>query len=580
MKKMIALLLAFALLFTFSACASDEQVSTTENQVDGSAESDAADSSEVESQEKILRLIKNTDLKSMDAQRVKNDVTLEVLTSCMDGLYYINQEGLPETALAESTYVSDDGKKYVFMIREAYWANGDPVTAHDFVYAWRRLADPEVASEYAYLLGVSGIKNGEAVVSGELPPEELGVYAEDDKMLIVELERRIPYFFTLTSFAPFFPLNEKFVEEKGDAYGSSVETMLSNGAFMLTDWNKGDSWKLVKNPDYYDADDVKLDAIEYQYMEDAEAAVLEYEAGNADFVSLPIELVEDYREHRDYHVNYGENLWYLNVNSNKPEFVNEDLAKALKYSVDQEKLANTLLIDQKDVAIPMYGLVPFNMALSPVGEDFRVKSVNQFEYDKELAVNHWDQAKERLQKENIEVNPLQLELLYDDSELSQYIAEFVKQGIESTLDGVSIQLKCLSEDEISELLQDKEKEQDQNQNEEQEKPYDIVLRRWSAKYPDPMSFLELYMENNPRNYSHWRNNDYQRMMKECLAARDDSEFRWHKLQKAERKFLINKPGGPIPLYQDINPCLFNPRVKGVIKSAFGTKFKYKYADIE
>ncbi len=549
MKKIVSMLLAISLLFSVSACSSNEQ--------SGAGAGGSEGGSEVAAKEKVIKLIKNIDLSSMDAQLSTDGLAFEVITSCTDGLYYMNEEGLPVPALAEKTEVSEDGLKYTFSIKEAKWSNGEPVTAHDFVYSWRRLGDPEVACDYSYMLDVAGIKNGAAVASGDLPIEELGVSAPDDKTFVVELDRAVPFFLSLTSFTPFFPANEKFVKEMGAEYGLSVEGTISNGPFKLVEWNQGASWKLVKNPDYYDADVVKLDAIEYKYMGDSQSAVLEYESGNADFVKLTGDLVEMYKDHKDYSVNLGEYLWYLNVNIEKPGLDNENVIQAIKYAFDRKQIAENVL---KDGSIPIYGFVPLNMTASPEGDDFRATNGALFSDDKALAKEHWAKAKSEMG-----VDSLELEFLYEDTEQCKNVAEFIKAELESTLEGLVINLKSQPKKTRLSLMKSKE--------------YEIGLTRWGPDYQDPMTYLELYMENGLVNYSHWHNDEYEKLMEECLAAEDEPMVRWNKMLEAE-KILMEAAGGPIPVYQVGNSNLWNPKIKGVVESSIGVKFKYKYADIE
>ncbi len=543
MKKIISLLLVLALVFSLAACGSNEEAKGDESSSQGG--------------EKVLRLIKNIDLSSMDAQVTTDGLAFEVITSCTDGLYYMNNGGILVPALAADTKVSEDGLKYTFTLKDAKWSNGDPVTANDFVFAWKRLGDPEVASGYSYMLDVAGIKNGHEVRKGEVPVDQLGVSAPDDKTFVVELERVVPFFLSLTSFPSFFPANEKFVTEKGEEYGLSAEATISNGPFKMVEWNQGTSWKLVKNPDYYDADKVKLDGISYKVMLDSQSAVLEYETGNADYVKLTGELVENYKEHSDYDISLGEYLWYLSVNINKPNLQNENLIQALKYSFNRKQIAENVL---KDGSIGAYGFVPLKMASSPEGKDFRETNGDLLSDDKDLAKEYWNKAKEEMGKESVTI-----ELLFEDSEQSKNVAEFLKSEIETTLEGVQINLKSQPKKTRLKLMSGKE--------------YEMGLTRWGPDYQDPMTYLELFMENGVTNYANWKDDEYEKLMNECLAGKDDPMVRWQKMLDAE-KILMKAAGGPIPVYQVGESSLWNPKVEGIIKNSVGVKFKFKLTDIK
>ena len=181
-----------------------------------------------------------------------------------------NGEAVP--ALAADTQISEDGLSYTFKIRDdAKWSNGDPVTAQDFVFAWQRAVDPKVASEYAYMLSdVGQIKNAAEIIAGKKDKSELGVTAVDDKTLKVELNVQVPYFLGLMYFPTFYPVNQKFFESCGDTFATSPETTLSNGAFILDSYEPAaTTLHLKKNPNYYDAERIKLTGINYQVIQDS-----------------------------------------------------------------------------------------------------------------------------------------------------------------------------------------------------------------------------------------------------------------------------------------------------------------------
>lgn len=209
-----------------------------------------------ESSGKVLKVHIETEVASLDPQIATDGTSFEVIADFTDGLYQMDGNGAPVPALAADTKVSEDGLTYTFKIRDdAFWSNGDPVTADDFVFGWQRAADPKVASEYAFIItDVAQIKNGAAVNKGEKPVEELGVKAIDDKTLEVTLETPVTFFTSLLYFPTFYPINRAFFEKCGDTYATSPETVLSNGAFVLTTYEPAaTSFTLTKNDKYFDA---------------------------------------------------------------------------------------------------------------------------------------------------------------------------------------------------------------------------------------------------------------------------------------------------------------------------------------
>ena len=175
-----------------------------------------------------LTIYKGATINSMDYTVQTAAATFAVLGYTGEGLYKWLPDGSALTlGLADSEDISEDGLTRTFHIREnAYYSNGIQITAHDFEYSWKRLADPATAAEYANMLEFAGVKNAHAVSAGELPVDELGVKATDDFTLVVEHDSPVSFFGDLMTFATFFPLNQEFVEQCGDQFGLSVETTL------------------------------------------------------------------------------------------------------------------------------------------------------------------------------------------------------------------------------------------------------------------------------------------------------------------------------------------------------------------
>ena len=230
--------------------------------------------------------------------------------------------------------ISEDGKVRTFTLRDAKWSDGQPVTANDFVFAWRRLANPKTASEYAYMIGVAGVKNAEAVMSGEKPITELGITAVDDKTLKVELDYPVPFFDQLAAFPPFYPIREDFYDKYKEQYALTPEAILSNGPFKMVEWNQGANYTMVKNDQYYDADKVKIDGLNFQVVKDAQSAMVAFDQGNVDYVKLTGEMVDQYKESPEFMNTLGGYLWFVSPNQKVPGLENANLRRALALSFD------------------------------------------------------------------------------------------------------------------------------------------------------------------------------------------------------------------------------------------------------
>ena len=234
-----------------------------------------------------FRFASELDIQGMDSTVVDDGMSFNAVHAITDGLTAVNEKGKTAPAIAKSWDVSDDGKTYTFHLRDAKWSNGDKVTANDFVYSWRKII--KNAGNYAYMLGSEGasVKNADALMElGTNATDEqmatLGVTAKDDKTLVVELENKVPYFTDLMAFPCYFPQNEKFVEKCGKNYGTKPEYTLSNGAYKMTKWIKGNKATFTKNDKYYDAKAVKTKNLEMFLVQDPKTAAQNFDNGKVD----------------------------------------------------------------------------------------------------------------------------------------------------------------------------------------------------------------------------------------------------------------------------------------------------------
>ena len=235
-----------------------------------------------------LKVMLGSNVVSLDAAQATDNASFEVIADCIDGLTQLDAKGKPIPAIAESYEVSEDGKTYTFHLRDAKWANGDAVTAEDFVFAWRRHCVE--STKYNYIMGstVANIKNADAVAKKESAPETLGVVAQDSKTLVVELNAPVSFFPSLMCFPAFYPVNEKFYNSlDAGTYGTSPETFLSNGAFMLTDYLPGAAnIRLKKNDSYWNAANVALQNLSYQVVSSSDNALTAFKNGTLNLVGI------------------------------------------------------------------------------------------------------------------------------------------------------------------------------------------------------------------------------------------------------------------------------------------------------
>lgn len=494
---------------------------------------------------KVLKIQIETEVASLDPQVATDGTSFEVIADFTDGLYQMDAAGSAVPALAADTKISEDGLTYTFTIRDdAFWSNGDPVTADDFVYGWQRACDPAFASEYAFMIyDVAQIKNGAAVNAGEKAVDELGVKAIDDKTLEVTLEVPVAFFTSLLYFPTFYPVNRAFCEACGDTFATSPETVLSNGAFVLTAYEPAaTSFTLVKNDKYYDAARVQLDGLTYQVIKDSQTALLSYQNGELDIVTLSgdqVELVEDDPEFTTVNAGY---LWYVTVNQAQvEELANVNFRKALSAAYDRDAIASAIV---KDGSTGATFAVPEGLATGPDGKDFRETAYTFEGSDKAAAADYYAKACEELGK-----NEFTLTLLVEDDATAQNVAAFIQQEWMSTLPGVTVELKVETKKQRVEDIQ--------NGN------YCCCLTRWGPDYADPMTYLNMWVTGNSNNYGLWSNADYDAIIKSCQSGElaTDVAARWDALKEAEKIVMDNMV--ILPVYQKCNAMMIKTGVNNV-----------------
>ena len=518
-------------------------------------------SGDSESSGKVLKVAKDVELASMDQHIATDGLSFEVIAATIEGLYTLDADGNAIPAIAKSYDVSEDGLVYTFHLREdAKWSNGEPVTANDFVYAWRRLVDPNTASEYAFFMDVAGVVNAASVNAGEASLEELGVNAVDDYTLEVTLALPVPFFLQLMTFPSFFPMNEAFVTEKGADYAQTPEGLLANGPFKMTEWTQGHSFKVEKNDSYYDKDNVNIDGIEYKIMKDAQTAALEFESGNLDVVRLTGEIVDLYKENEAFTLIHEGYLWYIAPNEEVEELQNVNLRQALGRAVNKEQLTETVLNDGSTVA---NFIVPVTLATGPDGKDFRETSANDYmTYDVEVAQEYWEKAKAELG-----IETLTLELLFEDTDSMKKCAEFIQSELKTNLPGLTIELKSQPKKNRLELMRAGD--------------YQLGITRWGPDYADPTTYLDMFITGSSNNYPNYSNEEYDALMNR-IGKGDlvyDIEARWEAMKEAE-ELLIARDAAALPMYQQGNTYLIDQQVKGIETHSVGVPFIYKNVTIE
>jgi oligopeptide transport system substrate-binding protein len=544
-KKILTLATAMTLSISLVACGGAKSTSGNSN---GQETSDSSD--------KTLKVQFDVEVASMDPQIAVDGTSFEAIAAVTEGLYSVDEAGSPIFAAAESADKSEDGLTYTFKIRDSKWSNGTKVTANDFVFAWRRLADPKTASEYAFMISIAGIKNADDVLAGTKGVEELGVTAKDDETLVVELSHPVTFFESLLSFPSFYPVNEEFYTQAGDTFATSKDTILSNGPYKISSYEPAATTiELVKNEDYWDADSVKLDGIQFQVIKEAQQTMLSYQNGDLDVATLAGEQVEQFKDDPEFNNVASGFLWYISLNLNVDGLENENLRKALALSYDKEAIVNNIL---KDGSIVADFAVPELLATGPDGKDFRETTGTYLSTDKTKALEYYNKAKEELGKE-----AFTYKLMVEDTESAQNVAQFIQSEIQTTLPGVTIELEVMPKKNRVERMQSGD--------------FEAVLTRWGPDYADPMTYLDMWTTDSPNNYGFWSNAEYDAVIQ---SAKDgelalDPEARWTALQNAEK--TVMDQAVILPVYQKGNAVMIKSNVSGVENHSVGVPRIFKNA---
>ena len=526
-------------------------------------------------EERYLGVMLSTNVMSLDTNLATDGESFEVIADCIDGLMQMDADGAAIPAIAESYDLSEDGKTYTFHLRDAKWQNGDPVTANDFVFAWRRIC--QEAGEYAYLFdtSVGCVKNADAIIYEGADPTTLGVSAPDEKTFVVELEVPVSFFPSLMYFPTFYPINEAFYNScEAGTYGTSPETFLSNGAFVLESYTPGTAnLSVKKNPDYWDADRVKLAGIKYQVVGSSDNALTAFKTGALDVVTISGNQVasaqKDAKLAENLKVTGAGYLWYLTFsqtenNAQGGMLANANLRLAISNSIDREALVEDYVMDG---SLDTYTAVPPQFAASATtGEDFSADQeafADVCGYNPEKALEYYNAAIEELGTDTFTFT-----MIYGNNEGDEVakVAQAIKSQVEENLPGLTINLQPMTKAERIDKMQ--------NDN------YDVALTRWGPDYADPMTYMGMWITDNSNNYGFWSNEAYDKLIADCTTGAyiSDYDARWAALYEAEA--LVMNEAVIAPLYTKANANLITAGANGIEFHPVALNRVYKNATIE
>jgi oligopeptide transport system substrate-binding protein len=532
--KKISLLLVLAVLFNFG-----ENVGS------------AAD-------ERHIRLKLDNEVASLDPHVATDVIAYTVIRAFSVGLYQADSSGVPQPALIKDSKKSDDGLVYTYTLKSGKWSSGHEITAHDFVFAWRELVDPANGFQYQSILKTAGVVNAGEIIDGKKKKEELGVKALDDKTLEITLERPLAYFENLLVMPSLLPVNEEFYRKQGSKYGTSPETTNSNGPFRLTSYQPAAvSIKFEKNPDYFEAEKVKLAGVDFQVIKDNQQTTLVYQNGDLDVVALGGEQIELFRDDPEYTPVLTGALWYISPNLKTPGLENLYLRRALATSFSKNILVDTVL---KDGSVPADYVVTRKTHVTAEGKDLRELTSDFLQTNKEQAKSDWEKAKKELRKDKFTFT-----ILVEDSEDTINAVQFIQAQIQDTLPGITIKVEQMPKKNRLDRMTAGD--------------YELALTRWGPDYPDATTYLDLFVTGTRYNQGSWSNAEYDALVSSISTTLSNNiPARTEAIKQAEQ--IIGREAAIFPVYQKGIAYLISSRLEGIEFNSTGTQVLYRYASFK
>lgn len=467
-----------------------------------------------------------------------------VIVNIFEGLVRIGFNDAPEPGCAESWDVSDDGTTWTFHLRDGLkWSDGKPLTSDDFRYGFERLLDSANASPYAYL-GYF-IKNGEKFFKGQAKVEDLGIETPDDRTVILHLDYQAPLLLDYLSYHVFYPARRDVVSKDPRGWTLNTQPLVCNGPFFVSEWKHNSEMTLLKNPYYWDADNVKIDAVKMVMITDSNTALAAYKSGNVDLINqLPPLMTPQLLASGEAKVAPTLGTSFSVFNTTRKPFDDVRVRKAFALAVDRQVLVDKVTMGGQK---PAQAFIPFIIpGVDPAGKDFRAEDPTEY-----LPIHADVAAAQKLLEEagypGGKGFPT-VTYVYNGNPTNKAIAEALQAMWKQNL-GVTVEL---SQQEWKVFIDTRV-----------QKNYDIARHAYLVDFFDAASLLDLWISDSFENVVGFNNAEYDALMRDSARQMDRAK-RIDDLHKAEKILLENMP--VLPLYYYSTPYLLKSRVEGVYLS--------------
>ncbi|ELU2492921.1 oligopeptide ABC transporter substrate-binding protein OppA [Salmonella enterica] len=483
-------------------------------------------------------LVRNngSEVQSLDPHKIEGVPESNVNRDLFEGLLISDVEGHPSPGVAEK-WENKDFKVWTFHLRKnAKWSDGTPVTAHDFVYSWQRLADPNTASPYASYLQYGHVANIDDIIAGKKPATDLGVKALDDHTFEVTLSEPVPYFYKLLVHPSVSPVPKSAVEKFGDKW-TQPANIVTNGAYKLKNWVVNERIVLERNPQYWDNDKTVINQVTYLPISSEVTDVNRYRSGEIDMTynNMPIELFQKLKKEIPNEVRVDPYLctYYYEINNQKAPFNDVRVRTALKLALDRDIIVNKVK-NQGD--LPAYSYTP------PYTDGAKLVEPEWFKWSQE---KRNEEAKKLLAEAGFTADkPLTFDLLYNTSDLHKKLAIAVASIWKKNL-GANVKLE---NQEWKTFLDTRH-----------QGTFDVARAGWCADYNEPTSFLNTMLSDSSNNTAHYKSPAFDKLIADTLKVTDDAQ-RSELYAKAEQQ--LDKDSAIVPVYYYVNARLVKPWVGG------------------
>ncbi|QQZ61364.1 peptide ABC transporter substrate-binding protein [Paenibacillus sonchi] len=512
---------------------------------EGSKNTGTATGDEKLAADQTLRVNLTSEPPTFDPAQAQDSQANTVLKTMYEGLTRMNDEtGQAEPGIAEKWDISADGLVYTFHLRDAQWSNGDPVEAADFVRGWKIVLDPNTNPTAPYAYQLYYLKNAEEYYTKKVTDfSQVGVKAVDAKTLEVTLKSPTPYFLGLLSFYTYYPVHKSI--EGNPKWATNKDTMITNGAFTLTEWTTGQAIQVTKNEKYWDAASIKLSKIDFSIVNSGATELLSYKNGELDRAGNPngeipseqLPIVK--KELPNEFVSKGiAATYYYYFNTTEKPFSNVKIRKALTMAINRQALIDNITLGGQ---LPAFGLVPPGIA----GVDGEYRNTIKDSYFTEDVEQAKTLLAEGLKEEGLTALP-PVDLSYNTSEnhkkIALAIADMWKNNLGITVNTVNQEWAVFIDNR-------------QSQN------YQIARAGWTADYNDPMTFLDMFVTGGGNNDAGYANPEYDKLIADAKTNSDLAK-RQEDFAAAE-KMLIQDDMVIMPIYYYTNNSLTKEYLKGV-----------------